>query len=1321
MKGASALLGTPQGGAKTGSLESSEGTAVEFRILGPFEVLRDGEPIDVGPHKQQSLLALLLIHANRVVPTDRILENLWGDEADGKENALWVYVSRLRTALEGDAKHAQVLVTRDHGYVLRVEADSIDALRFEQAVVHGRSLLASDPEEASVVLHEALELWSGSALQDFTYDNFAQVEIARLEELRTGAIEDAFEADLRIGKAGELIGDLEALCHANPLRERPTSQLMLALYRAGRSADALRTFERFRRTIGEELGIDPSPELCRLEEQILLHDSRLQLRRSRHTVIAGQDIVNPFRGLQAFSEEDAAVFFGRDRLVAEAVRRLSDGDRLIAFVGPSGSGKSSAVRAGLVPAIRKGSISGSDRWLVAHMLPGSDPLIELEAALLRSTIDAPDSLAEPLSTDDGSGLVRAVLRVLPTESSRPLLIIDQFEELFTLVENVPARRRFLDQLVGAIDDPYGRVLVVVTLRADFYRRILEHAEFATRMGTGVVNVVPLAPDELEAAALEPAHRSGVTLEPALLAGLVADVIGQPGALPMFQYTLTELFDRRIGGSLTLDAYQSMGGVRGSLTRSADELYDQLDDGQQTAAKQLLLRLVAVTEDDEWSRRRVSASELTSLDVDVVAMQRVVELFARHRLLALDRDQVTGAPTVEVAHEALLSEWERLRTWIEQHRGDLLRYRELAGATTRWRTAGRDTDYVYTGGRLDDTIRWSETTEMTITAGERAFLDAGLERRQAESARDEAHRSREQRLERTTRWRTRAMIATVILLGVVLVGVAWAVTRPPGPKIALVYEGAAAGQSQALILDGWEQAQREFGFQGAVIESLIDPVEDMRELANAGYELVVYGRFDQGAAAFEVAAELPDTSFVILDGRETTGDNVTALDFIREGGAYLMGVAAALRSETGRVGFIGGRQTDTTEARRAAFTAGARSISQDISVDAVYLGPYHDAGSAFLDVDLARETASEMYQSGTDVIHHSAGNAGEGIAAAAAELTDELDRELWVIGTEVDEKLAIPEYQDRYLTSMWKRWDRAVYESVRAYLDDDLTPGRYELGMDGAFVGYSRDGGLFPSDAATLDEIGSDIVDGRVVPPSVARDAPRWTRTPDVTAKVVFDGGACSIDTPTSDLNTGDVVRLDAVNRSDQPVRFAIGTSPDDLGPAEVRSSAADPWEAGILDSHVETLVEAGERGALAARLTSGTFFVDCLAADGSVPGTELTTRFETTCEGPDVESDDPVDVVRALDAAINARDAAAVCSLFADDGPVPGEVMADWITPKDDERWFRESIASDIDVTEDVVTWKVTNVTATGVFTVLLRAKIANGEIFWLEVESAPE
>ncbi|MGI9607512.1 MAG: BTAD domain-containing putative transcriptional regulator, partial [Acidimicrobiales bacterium] len=401
---------------------------MEFRILGSLEISNGDGPVDVGPRKQRLLLALLMIHANRVVTTDRIIEELWGDDSEGKEKALWVYISRLRSSLG----EAEILVTRDHGYSLLVDDDRLDARRFESAVAEGQALIKDDPSAASNKFTEGLDLWRGAALEEFAYEEFAQSEMRRLEELRLVALEERAEADLRRGQTREIIADLEALREAHPTRERLVSHLMLALYRAGRQRDALRAFESFRSHVAE-LGLDPSPELRLLEEQILLHDSRIQGRTrvdaaNAPLLSAGQ--ANPFIGLRAFYEDDSDRFFGRARVIADVVRRLDDGTRLIGLVGPSGSGKSSIARAGLVPALRKGAIPGSDDWLIAEMVPGSHPFAELEAALLRSSLDTPDSLSEQLA-DREAGVLRAVLRVLPSENARLVLVIDQFEELFT--------------------------------------------------------------------------------------------------------------------------------------------------------------------------------------------------------------------------------------------------------------------------------------------------------------------------------------------------------------------------------------------------------------------------------------------------------------------------------------------------------------------------------------------------------------------------------------------------------------------------------------------------------------------------------------------------------------------------------------------------------------------------------------------------------------------------------------------------------------------------------------------------------------------------
>ncbi|HEY3484892.1 MAG TPA: BTAD domain-containing putative transcriptional regulator [Ilumatobacteraceae bacterium] len=712
---------------------------MDFRILGPLEVRSDEGVVDLGPPKQRAVLALLLLHVDRVVPTDRILDELWGADAGGKEKALWVHISRLRSALEpdrADRGQRSVLVTRDHGYSIRSDPDSVDAVRFERAVVEARTLIRDDPEAASALLTDALALWRGSALQDFTYEPFAGAEIARLQQLRLDAIELRIDADLRRGLSSELIGELEPLVEQHPLRDRPITQLMHALYRAGRHADALRAFQRHRRRLGDELGLEPSPELCRLEEQILLHDPRLAPPSGRIDVPAK----NPFKGLLAFQEGDAGDFFGRDRLVADVVTRLDGGATLVTLVGPSGSGKSSVVRAGVIPAVNKGALGDAEHWIVASMVPGAHPFAELEAALLHAAIDSPDSLETQLA-DPTLGLLRAALRLLPDDKARLLLVIDQFEELFTLVDDEATRRRFLANIVAALDDPQRRLVVVLTLRADAYHHPLGYSDFAPRLASAVVNVLPLSADELEEAAEAPARSRGVALEPALLAELLTDVIGEPGALPLFQYSLTQLFDRRENDRLTLSAYRSLGGVRGALTRRAEDVYHRLSPDEQEAARQLFLRLVTTTDQHQWSRRRVPASEVVAIDVDVVTMESVIDELGRHRFLAFDRDHGTGAPTVEVAHEALLTEWERLDEWLEASRADINRRGALDAAAAEWTGSGRDADYLFTGKRLAEYERWRETTTMRLTVGEHEFLDASIARRDDEAAAEAARIAR----------------------------------------------------------------------------------------------------------------------------------------------------------------------------------------------------------------------------------------------------------------------------------------------------------------------------------------------------------------------------------------------------------------------------------------------------------------------------------------------------------------------------------------------------------------------------------------------------
>ncbi len=492
------------------------------------------------------------------------------------------------------------------------------------------------------------------------------------------------------------------------------------------------------------------------------------------TVILTADkpaIQNPYKGLQAFQEADANEFFGREPLTERLLKTLRQpgvASRFLAVVGPSGSGKSSVVLAGVVPLLRQGFISGSARWFIVKMQPGSDPFARLESTLNAIALDRQEDLQTRLRQDE-RGLTHAVERILPDEQSDLLLVIDQFEEVFTLVEAEPDRAHFLKLLYNAVHAPNSRLHVIITLRADFYDRPLLYPQFGDMIREHTEVVLPLSQKELAQAITLPAERSGLMVEPGLVNALVRDVAQQPGTLPLLQYTLTDLFERRRNGTLTLATYEAGGGISGTLSRKADELYTQLPPEQQRLARQMFLRMVAISESTDATRRRVKWSELLSLvaEGERPNVRAILDLYGSNRLLTFDHDTETREPTVEVAHEALIRGWKRLQTWLEENRADLVTQRRLAAAIAEWETARHDPSYLASGSRLAQFEAWQQSTSLSLNEAETQYLQASIARRQRET------------LQR------RLFIAALILAAVISLGLA---------RIAFDQQAATARQA-----------------------------------------------------------------------------------------------------------------------------------------------------------------------------------------------------------------------------------------------------------------------------------------------------------------------------------------------------------------------------------------------------------------------------------------------------------------------------------------------------------------------------------------------
>ncbi|MFN2198499.1 MAG: eIF2A-related protein, partial [Anaerolineales bacterium] len=546
--------------------------------------------------------------------------------------------------------------------------------------------------------------------------------------------------------------------------------------------------------------------------------------------------LNPYKGLLAFQESDVGNFYGREAFVARLLKRFAPqpnipaeqngkpGEgRFLAVVGPSGGGKSSIVKAGLIPAVREGRIPGSEKWFIIEMLPGNHPLEELEAALLRVAVNPPPSLLAQLR-EDTRGLVRAVKRVLPGgKETELLLVIDQFEEIFTLVEDKKEAQFFLDSLITAVSDPRGRVRVVITLRADFYDRPLLISEFSQLMQAGTEVVVPLTAEELVSAIQEPATRMGVHFEEGLVPRIVAEVTEQTGALPLLQYSLTELFEHREGNLLTKAGYDQIGGVLGALSRRAEKVYLGLDSGDQAVTRQIFLRLVTLGEGVEDTRRRTLRSELEALEdlpgpqnpnqfeaqwvVKQGSIARVLEAFGKARLLSFDRDPTTRGPTVEVAHEALLREWQRLRGWLDESREDLHLQRLLGQMARDWEHADKDPSFLLRGSRLELIENWHKETQIALTSVERAYLNTSLADREARRQEEADRQAHQATLERRSRNFLRALIVVLALAtGISLYLTGFAFRERDSARQAALAEAAALRDANSRELVRFAEAE-----------------------------------------------------------------------------------------------------------------------------------------------------------------------------------------------------------------------------------------------------------------------------------------------------------------------------------------------------------------------------------------------------------------------------------------------------------------------------------------------------------------------------------
>ncbi|MEO6413911.1 MAG: BTAD domain-containing putative transcriptional regulator, partial [Pedococcus sp.] len=677
-------------------------------VLGPLEL--DGTTSTLGL-RDRVVLEALVVRPGTVVRAESLAEAIWGETPPTSwPKVVQGCVSRLRKTLGGD-----VIETTEHGYRLTVHVDHVDHLRFERLVGRARELLTlGEPERASYLLREALDLWRGEPFTELNGWAPGLIELERLVELHRDAEELHLEALLRSGRHQVVLGPAGRLVQEAPFRERRWGLLALAQYQDGRQRDALDSLQRARTVMVSELGLDPGPDLSSLEQAILRQDPSLAVRAA----LPEPSAVCPYPGLVAYDIRDAGSFFGRESDIEACLAHVDAGGAL-AIVGASGSGKSSLARAGVAAALER------DGRRVRVMAPGRHPMVVLDGMRQRKG---------------------------------DVLVVDQCEEVLA-PEVVHAERA---AFLAALADIAGRGPLIMTLRADRLGEVSRYPAFAHLVERGLHLLGPMEADALRRAIEGPADQAGLRLEPGLVDLLVREVEGAPGALPLLSHVLRQTWTRREGSTLTVAGYTATGGIQEAVSQSAESVFRGMTARQQGMLRDLMLRLVVPGDSGDPVRTRALRRSVAADEEH----EAVIESLVGARLLSSDGD------TVEIAHEALAMAWPRLRSWLDDDVEGLRVMRHLAVAADSWEELGRPSGELYRGPRQANAEQWRTGSTPTLTPTERDFLD-----KSAALADAEARATEEQvRRERRSNQRLRAGLASVaVLLAVSVVAGALAKT------------------------------------------------------------------------------------------------------------------------------------------------------------------------------------------------------------------------------------------------------------------------------------------------------------------------------------------------------------------------------------------------------------------------------------------------------------------------------------------------------------------------------------------------------------------
>ena len=608
--------------------------------------------------------------------------------------------------------------------------------------------------------------------------------------------------------------------------------------------------------------------------------------------------VCPYKGLHFFDETDADLFNGREELTAKLVAWVltlassdtASSERFLSVVGASGSGKSSLVRAGLVPELRRQAASAN--WPIHILTPTAHPLESLALSLIGDgSLTGVAALVDDLAREPRSLGLFLKRELKAADGKLTLLVIDQFEEVFSLCRSEEERSAFIDNLLAAVGDASGPALVVITLRADFYAQCASYPRLRQVLTRHQEFIGSMTSDELRRAIEEPALRGHWELEEGLVDLLLRDVGQEPGALPLLSHALLETWQRRRGRILTLNGYTASGGVSGAIAETAESIFaDRFNHRQQNIARRIFLRLTELGDETAAgdTRRRAAFSELILKPEEAEETLTVLKALADARLI------ITNTDAAEVAHEALIREWPTLRGWLEDNREGLRLHRHLTKVAQEWLSGDREPDVLYRGVRLAQAREWAATHTEEINALEKEYMEASLAEAEREAAEREAQRQRELEAARKLAEAEERRANELRKRAWYLIG---ALSLALGLAFAAIYLGGQARQA-AVTAQGQERVAFSRELAAASISNLtVDPERSIL----LSLEAVKLADTREAESALHLAVQ---TSRIRRTLQVNQEEDVVGVDFSRDGKRLATGgvdgFARIWNLETGKV-------------------------------------------------------------------------------------------------------------------------------------------------------------------------------------------------------------------------------------------------------------------------------------------------------------------------------------------------------------------------------------------------------------------------------------